>query len=475
MADANDFTQGGGMTSPHPVPQRALPLYVAPTASGNETNTIRIPIVPIACWRLNDAVFAFDSSFPGPSTAPELTKLASLVTGNAGSPASLFAHADPVGSDDVNKVISDRRAIAVYATLTRQPDDWEDLYSHALDGDTWGFPALQTMLATVNDANGNPYYGGDIDGIYGSGTRDAVTRFQSDNGLAADGDAGPNTRKALFPAYMDAICQDASGAPFKMKPEDFLGGGADPGGKMAMQGCSEFNPVFLLSNDETQGYAQSGDTATRNKRNGPNRRVVMFLFRPGTQVTASQWPCPRVKEGADACKAQFWPDGDTRRQAGDDERKYVATHDTMACRFYDRFARRSPCEGGMPAFVEVDLGLDASTNLNDLSQTYALMSDDGAYQQQRQRAEAMVLAPTFAVLRFTRVKPGKTYSLYQVFGDGLLPILVSTTVDAMLAERSFDLADPPTPPPAASRPAPAVYADWDTTPYPSPATLLGRT
>ena len=31
------------------------------------------------------------------------------------------------------------------------------------------------------------------DGVFGSGTRDAVTAFQSQNGLAADGVVGPNT------------------------------------------------------------------------------------------------------------------------------------------------------------------------------------------------------------------------------------------------------------------------------------------
>jgi hypothetical protein len=37
--------------------------------------------------------------------------------------------------------------------------------------------------------------------------------------------------------------------------------------------------------------------------------------------------------------------GDTRRKNGDTLKLYAETRDTMACRFYDRFARRSPCEG----------------------------------------------------------------------------------------------------------------------------------
>lgn len=42
------------------------------------------------------------------------------------------------------------------------------------------------------------YYKGDVDGKYGTGTIDAVTRFQADNGLSQDGIAGPSTQRVLF-------------------------------------------------------------------------------------------------------------------------------------------------------------------------------------------------------------------------------------------------------------------------------------
>lgn len=41
------------------------------------------------------------------------------------------------------------------------------------------------------------YYGGSVDGIFGSGTEAAVKSFQRNNGLAADGIAGPQTLRAL--------------------------------------------------------------------------------------------------------------------------------------------------------------------------------------------------------------------------------------------------------------------------------------
>ena len=110
---------------------------------------------------------------------------------------------------------------------------------------------------------------------------------------------------------------------------------------MSLQGCSEFNPVVLLSASEMKA---SGNTSQRNVDDAPNRRVVMFFFKKGTKVNPDVWPCPKVKEPLDACRAAFWPDGEARRTSGDEVRKYSDTRDTMACRFSDRFARRSPCE-----------------------------------------------------------------------------------------------------------------------------------
>ena len=233
---------------------------------------------------------------------------------------------------------------------------------------------LQTLAHPVYDADGNrvppdePYYAGDADGEYGPETQGAVKQFQGDNGLAVDGDAGHDTRNLLFGKYMDALCtpapaQDAPPAsspsppassnappaaqpaatPFPMQPTDFLGGaGAGPGDlpTQSLQGCSRFNPVVLLSNDD-----MNGDGDARNTADAPNRRVLMFLFPKGTTVNpAAAWPCPAVNAPPDGCKVAFWTDGDAQRQPGSELKLYRNTHDTMACRFYDRFARRSPCE-----------------------------------------------------------------------------------------------------------------------------------
>lgn len=54
------------------------------------------------------------------------------------------------------------------------------------------------------------YYSGNVDGIYGSKTTEAVKYFQRKNGLAVDGKCGPNTLSALG-ISVSASSQGASG------------------------------------------------------------------------------------------------------------------------------------------------------------------------------------------------------------------------------------------------------------------------
>jgi hypothetical protein len=152
-------------------------------------------------------------------------------------------------------------------------------------------------------------------------------------------------RDALFRAYMDAICHRADGTPFAVDRTGFLGRCADPGGKVDVQGCSEFNPILRFSAADDQALQAPSRRAERNERNAPNRRVLVFLFPPGMFLPPAAWPCPRTAEGSSGCRAQFWPDGDRRRAAADREREYTRDRDTFACAFYNRMARRSPCEG----------------------------------------------------------------------------------------------------------------------------------
>jgi hypothetical protein len=355
----------GSFAAQHPaMPRRAL--NVAPTDGSSKFNTIRIPLIPVACWRLDDPGFAFDSSFIAPVFRDDVTILREILQSNQGCPAALFGHCDPAGSDTLNKTLGDRRVIAVYALLTRQPPLWAYLYDNPAVGDTWGTSAIQCMLQSIVDADAHPYYAGIVDGKYGTDTVAAVKAFQSDSGKPATGQADGATRTVLFGAYMDWLSTPdatsesdaqpdaASGlaAHSLMQPEDFLGGsGAEAGDlpKMSVQSCGKLNPVILLTTEEMGGEdtTDGASKTTRNADDAPNRRIVMFLFPQGTKVDSSVWPCPKVKEPFDACKSAFWPDGDQRRKNGSTLRVYSVTRDTMACRFYDRFARRSPCEVGL--------------------------------------------------------------------------------------------------------------------------------
>ena len=48
------------------------------------------------------------------------------------------------------------------------------------------------------------YYSGSVDGVFGSGTLEAVKRFQKKNGLTADGIVGPKTAAAMGLALQSA-------------------------------------------------------------------------------------------------------------------------------------------------------------------------------------------------------------------------------------------------------------------------------
>ena len=238
MSDENSSTDmgsngsAGGIVAEHPA-FTAHPVLAGPTTS-DRRNTIRAGIVPIACWRLDDIRFEFSASFGKSDIAREMTLLAKLVKDHPGARVSIFGHADPIGSEEFNKKLSGRRAAAIYAMLTRNTDIWEDIYSQTgkftavLQDDAWGLKAVKTMLEALG------YSPGPLDDQMRSQTRDAVRSFQTDQGFEGqdvDGDPGPRTRAKLFLAYMDKVCRDEDGQPFKMVPSDFLGEGVDQAGK----------------------------------------------------------------------------------------------------------------------------------------------------------------------------------------------------------------------------------------------------
>jgi hypothetical protein len=371
---SNRFVQlasEGGMAATLPVAQESG-VVVAPT-TGNEFNTVIARIIPVACWRVDDIRFEFDSSIVQPAMHDELRHLAALVRQHpppsrtkpeAGCPLSIFGHADPTGNDDYNKQLSGRRAKAVYALLTRRTDLWEKLYSQPFGNDNWGKRALEIMLGTVAP---------------GATANEAVAQHERDRGK----------RASLFAQYMDKLC----GPDLKLEAGDFLGGGEDAGGKGDYQGCSEFNPVKLFSQAEQKKLDQAEHKQERNALNAPNRRVVALIFRSRSRVSPQRWPCPRADEGTAGCRKRFWADGEKRRAPAADARTIEKNRDTFACRFYDRLTFQSPCDHsnvtGLAPIVLDDPMLGPAKGL-----VVQLSYEDGLKEQSRTDARGVLIAKT---------------------------------------------------------------------------------
>ena len=313
--DSNGTLSGssaGGVAGKHGEVQPTTFLVGPSTA--DEFNTIKLPLAPIACFRVDDARFDFDSSFvasqPGDDNGDiraELKLLVQLLKDHPASPLSVFGHADPVGQDDYNKQLSGRRAVAVYALLIAHtdPDTSVRMWQGIAAQEHWGASQRQSMQTFT----GLP-----------AGTPDA----------------------ALIKTYQQKLLP----TELQLGKQDFLGQGADAGGKGDMQGCGEFNPSLIFSQARSDAFDTARDDQGRNDANARNRRVLVLLFKKGSKIDTKQWPCPRVNEGVAGCRDRFWVDGENRRnrRLPDADRTFEATQDTFACRFYHRLLTNSPCE-----------------------------------------------------------------------------------------------------------------------------------
>jgi hypothetical protein len=186
------------------------------------------------------------------------------------------------------------------------------------------------------------------------GTTDAAVRsFESKNGLAQKGlDKKGEIARATFDklarSYMDALCVDNDQQPFKLTNDDFLARGRHSQGKGDFQGCGEFNPTLLFSKADKAQLDRQENHGERNRRNQPNRRVMILLFQPDAEVDPARWPCPTVKEGVAGCKKRFFSDAETRRATGDKERDFAVDQNTFGCRFYHRLLAAAPCDSVRP-------------------------------------------------------------------------------------------------------------------------------
>ena len=327
QTDLTESMTDGGIAAKHGLLQDQIVL-VGP-ATANEYNTVKAGIIPIACWRIENFRFAFDSSLVAPEIKKELELLEQLVKdhpptskleGKPGHPLSVFGHTDPTGDDDYNKQLSGRRATAIYALLTHDINLWEKLFSQPFGNDKWGRKSLEAMLDKVSP--------------------ETMGKTNQEQAIQHERDAGK--RRDLFRRYMETLWSP----DLKLLKRDFLGHGDDSAGKGDFQGCSEFNPILIFSQKDQARFEQDTDKTARNNANASNRRVVVLIFRKGSRVDPSKWPCPRASEGVAACKKRFWSDGERRRRErlSDKPRTFYEAKDTFACRLYDRLSNNSPCE-----------------------------------------------------------------------------------------------------------------------------------
>ena len=420
MANAVFFVDIGpdGAVAVHPE-RLQLPVLLSPIpveAKGTALNTVREPLVAIGCMHLPHHHFEFDSSFIGPDAENRFTKFSKLmkllqaqdtVEPKRLPPISIFGQADPTGSPEYNAPLSGRRAFAVYGLLTRRVDIWDTLFKGHL-GDEWGRPAERRMLGTsLRRPKGGvkepPFFVGpaqlpkeakaaekaalekDTDEAIKAYKRARSAELGTTEPVSAALDT--KTRHLLFQEYMDVLCHDEAGDPFVLIAEQhFLARHKDKKGfKGDVQGCSEFNPIFLLSKAEDDLLNSKKEFHdARNQLYARNRRVVAYIFRHGTEIDPKKWPCPLASMGntpanIDACKDRFWSDGKARLELGEDRRQFgkemalaepddngnfevddtgnVAFRDvretgnTMACRFYHGFAAYSPCEAGLKEWI----------------------------------------------------------------------------------------------------------------------------
>ena len=352
-----DIAEDDGVIATH-FDQLSFPRHVATTTEDTEDkhNTIKEFLLAIACVNVPKDHFEFDSSFVLPAAKESFIKLAKLFDAlttksvfDPTPPLGIFGHADPVGDPVYNSILSARRARAIHAVLIRDTKTWDELATkvHPMGGDVWGTTAFETMIETV--------------GVPAEAPPSLQELPPKQAAVSIKGN--PKLREALYLKYMNALCvRSVKGVETQFileRDKHFLARGADKNGKGDLQGCGEFNPKLILSKKkDTDAQKSKLAKEQRDRENALNRRVLIFLFKPGSKVDPKKWPCPHVKEGAasvKACEKRFWPDA-KERVAQDpeldktfrEERKKPRQETfggTWACRFYQGVAQFSPCEG----------------------------------------------------------------------------------------------------------------------------------
>jgi hypothetical protein len=289
----------------------------------DRTHTLRVrrreaPPQFLDCFSIPGVTFEFDKSFVRPSVVDHLQPLEEAIARHPEAKIMIFGHTDKVGSDQYNKLLSERRARSVYAFIINDPDTWEELYNHP--NEQWGVAVIQEILL---DLGHDP---GPIDGVMGPQTRSAMQSFDP---TATSNNAA--FRRRLFLAYMTGRHDVEVNADQFMEPRHM--------------GCGEFNPLLPV-----EGRCEA------------NRRVTFYLFHP---ERLPRLPCRAGDIGP--CQHQMTPASPRHRAS-------------FRCSFYDSLALRCPCEhgGNGQALVHISVLLRSNSGAVALSnKQYRIQLDEG--------------------------------------------------------------------------------------------------
>lgn len=323
------------------------PEVVAPT----DTRT--------ACVRMVGMLFELNKAFLLPPALEGIRILAHMYEKMPGAEILVVGHTDRTGKKYRNDSMSLERARAVIAYMTDDVDAWLACYGKDVDvSRRWGPTEDLAMLSALPRAAERPYYSEEHDE---HDVPAAIRRFQTAHGLAVDGEAGPETRRALIREYME------------------LDGTTLPAGTTAVaHGCGEFFPA-VPTDDEVEELQ--------------NRRVEVFFFRDGIKPRPTS---ENSKPGSTEYPA--WND------AVDEERTFTPTKDGR---------------GTLLLATDIDAELAELATVE-----FRLASLDGLFEQVVDGGSTRVTATGHVLLEFGEVPRGSFLTLVALFADGSQEILL---------------------------------------------------
>jgi outer membrane protein OmpA-like peptidoglycan-associated protein len=339
--------------------------------SAGQTTQVTITLQPGALVATEFVVhFRFDKAFVEPCMRDVLQEVIDHAAAHPDEKLVIVGHTDLVGSptdltgpDPYNQSLSERRARAVYAFLTfgRDKDnaiaDWSALRQKQTAqaktlADNWGTRQYQHMLQDLG------FYPGNVDGVEGNLTQDAVRAFRRKHGLPDGTAVDDDVWTALIGDYLG---QDNFAIP---DSQFFRNCGNEP---LKWIGCASQDPV----NRTRQAHR-------------PNRRVeLLFINTDKFPVSEPQpdtfdLPSPGAVAGGWCMKATGDPQ-DSKRAA------FVVPHQPPNGKPAPGQWSRQPAE---PGTITVQVSIkkevkkaDGSTELQPVgAQKFIVTAADGEFQ-----------------------------------------------------------------------------------------------